>query len=76
MITITHPSYATRELKRLGATNWTLTTLSFAAPTNAPTTLAVTATIAENKTLTTQKYVVTTVGPTASPSRCPRARRP
>ena len=62
VITIAHPSYATRELKRLGATNWTLTSLSFAAPTNAPTTLAVTATIAENKTLTTQKYVVTTVG--------------
>lgn len=62
VITIAHPSYATRELKRLGATNWTLTTLSFAAPTNAPTTLAVTATVAENKTLTTQKYVVTTVG--------------
>lgn len=61
VITLTHPSYATRELKRLGATNWTLTTLSFAAPTNAPTDLVVTATIAENKTLTTQKYVVTTV---------------
>ena len=62
VITIAHPGYATRELKRLGATTWTLTTLSFAAPTNAPTTLAVTATVAENKNLTTQKYVVTTVG--------------
>ena len=62
VITIAHPSYATRELKRLGATTWTLTTLSFAAPTNAPTTLAVTATVAENKNLTTQKYVATTVG--------------
>ena len=62
VITIAHPGYATRELKRLGATNWTLTTLSFAAPTNAPTTVSVTATVAENKNLTTQKYVVTTVG--------------
>lgn len=62
VITIAHPGYATRELKRLGATNWTLTTLSFAAPTNAPTTLAVTATVAEDKNKTTQKYVVTTVG--------------
>ena len=61
VITIAHPSYATRELKRLGATNWTLTSLSFAAPTNAPTTLAVTATVAEDKNKTTQKYVVTTV---------------
>jgi hypothetical protein len=62
VVTVTHPSYATRELKRLGATTWTLTTLSFAAPTNAPTTLAVTATVAEDKNKTTQKYVVTTVG--------------
>lgn len=61
VVTITHPSYSTRELKRLSATTWTLTTLSFAAPTNAPTTLAVTATVAEDKTKTTQKYVVTTV---------------
>ena len=61
VITITHPSYATRELKRLGATNWTLTTLSFAAPTNAPTTLQATATVAVNERLTAQKYVVTTV---------------
>jgi hypothetical protein len=61
VVTITHPSYSTRELKRLGATNWTLTTVSFAAPTNAPSDLVVTATVAENKTLTTQKYVVTTV---------------
>lgn len=62
VITITHPGYATRELKRLGATTWTLSTLSFAAPTNAPTTLAVTATVAVNQNKTTQKYVVTTVG--------------
>lgn len=61
VITITHPGYATRELKRLGATTWTLTPLSFAAPDNAPTDLTVTATVAEDKTKTTQKYVVTTV---------------
>lgn len=62
VITIAHPSYATRELKRLGATNWTLTTISFAAPTNAPTTVTVTATVDQNQNKTTQKYVVTTVG--------------
>lgn len=61
VLTLVHPSYPAAELKRLGATNWTLTAVSFAAPTNAPTTLAVTATIAENKNLTTQKYVLTTV---------------
>ena len=31
VLTLVHPSYAPRELKRLGATNWTLTTISFAA---------------------------------------------
>lgn len=61
VITITHPGYATRELKRLGATNWLLTPLSFGPPTNAPTNVTVTATVANNQNLTTQKYVVTTV---------------
>lgn len=40
VLTITHPSYAARDLKRLGATNWTLTAVSFtppAAPASAPT---------------------------------------
>jgi hypothetical protein len=36
VITITHPGYAARELKRLGATNWTLTSLSFAPTLTAP----------------------------------------
>lgn len=62
VVTIVHPNYATQELKRLGATNWTLTPLSFAAPTNAPTTVTVTATVAQSQNTTTQKYVVTTVG--------------
>jgi hypothetical protein len=40
IITITHPSYATRELARVSATNWTLTSVTFAppaAPGTAPT---------------------------------------
>ncbi len=36
VITITHPSYPARELKRLGATNWTLTDVSFAPTLSAP----------------------------------------
>ena len=36
VLTITHPNYAPRELKRLGATNWTLTSLSFAPVLSAP----------------------------------------
>jgi hypothetical protein len=44
VITITHPSYATRELRRLGATNWTLTapTLGDALTVPATPTVAVT----------------------------------
>lgn len=36
VLTITHPNYAPRELKRLGATSWTLTALSFAPVLSAP----------------------------------------
>jgi hypothetical protein len=61
VITITHPGYAARELKRLGATNWVLTPVSFGPPTNAPTDVTVTATVANNQNLTPQRYVVTTV---------------
>lgn len=44
VLTIVHPNYAPRELRRLGATNWTLTTVSFAAPIAAPTTVTATPT--------------------------------
>lgn len=36
VLTIVHPNYAPRELRRLGATNWQLTTISFAAAISAP----------------------------------------
>ena len=36
VLTIVHPKYAPRELKRLGATSWTLSTISFGAPITAP----------------------------------------
>lgn len=36
VLTLVHPNYAPRELRRLGATNWQLTTLSFAASIAAP----------------------------------------
>ena len=32
ILTLVHPAYAARELRRLGAANWTLTTVSFTAP--------------------------------------------
>lgn len=47
VLTIVHPSYAPRELRRLSATNWTLTAISFAAtvlPPTSPTAVATTGT--------------------------------
>lgn len=61
VITITHPNYAARELARNGATDWTLTAISFEPPTAAPTGVTATATVAVNQNLTQQKYVVTAV---------------
>jgi hypothetical protein len=36
VLTLVHPNYAPRELKRLGATNWTLTTITFGADIATP----------------------------------------
>lgn len=36
VLTIVHPSYEPRELRRLGATNWTLSTITFAPTLSAP----------------------------------------
>lgn len=73
IITITHPSYAARELARLGATNWTLTAISFAAPSGAPTGVTATATVAQNSNLTQQRYVVTAVQPDGVTESLPSA---
>jgi hypothetical protein len=43
VLTLVHPNYAPRELRRLGATNWTLTTVAFSAPIAAPTGVTVVA---------------------------------
>jgi len=43
VLTLVHPNYAPRELRRLGSTTWTLTTISFASTVTAPTGLSVTA---------------------------------
>ena len=61
IITIAHPSYATRELARNDATDWTLTVLSLAAPANSPTGVSASATVAVSTNLTQAKYVVTAV---------------
>ncbi len=41
VLTLVHPNYPPAELRRLGATNWTLTNINFAAPIAAPTGLSV-----------------------------------
>lgn len=59
VLTITHPNYAPRELRRVGSTNWTLTTISFTSSLAAPTSLA--ASTVGTGTIV-YKYVVTAVG--------------
>jgi len=59
VLTITHPNYAPRELRRYGATNWQLSTISFAATISAPT--GVTATPNYVHTDYTYDYAVTAV---------------
>ena len=61
VLTITHPGYATQELRRLGATNWTLASVSFAPSGTAPAGVSCTATVAVATNLTPQHYVVTSV---------------
>lgn len=58
VLTIVHPDYAPRELRRLSATSWTLTTISFTPTISAPTGLSTT----QNGTGgTIYNYVVTAV---------------
>ena len=59
VLTLVHPNYPPAELKRLGATNWTLTNISFVSSLTAPTGVTATAT---GGTGTTYQYVVTAVG--------------
>lgn len=61
VLTITHPNYAARELARLGATNWTLTAISFAPSAAVPTGVGVVATIGTGGNLSPQRYVVTAI---------------
>lgn len=55
VITLTHPSYAVRELARSGHTTWTLTAVTFAPSISTP------AGLASNASGTAQYYVVTAI---------------
>jgi len=59
VLTITHPSYPPRELKRLGATNWTLTDVSFSPTISAPS--APTVAVGAGAGATQYQYKVTAV---------------
>lgn len=61
VLTLTHPSYPAKQLARLGATNWTLTDVSFAPTLSAPGGLTVTPTTATASNLSPQTYTVTAV---------------
>lgn len=66
VMTLVHPNYAPRELRRLGATNWTLTTINFGAPIAAPTGVTATRYIPASSstnadTYETMSYVVTAI---------------
>tara|TARA_R110000765_G_scaffold221139_3_gene325004 strand:- start:816 stop:3371 length:2556 start_codon:yes stop_codon:yes gene_type:complete len=57
VMTLCHPSYAPRELKRLGSTSWTLSAITFAPSITAPGSVSVAATVGTGTV--TYKYVVT-----------------
>ena len=61
VVTLTHPSYSTRELSRLSAVSWALTEVSFEPPAAVPTAVTATPTVAVATNLTQAKYVVTAV---------------
>lgn len=60
VLTLCHPNYAPRELRRLGGTNWTLSTIQFASLLLAPTSVSAVATVGTGST--TYSYKVTAVG--------------
>lgn len=62
VLTICHPGYAPRELKRLGALSWTLTTISFVSSLAIPSGVSAAATVGTGTT--SYSYKVTSVGTT------------
>lgn len=61
VLTLVHPGYAARELRRLGPANWSLTTVSFAPSMTVPAGVGVVATMPTPTTPSPQSYVVTAV---------------
>ena len=66
VLTLTHPNYQPLELRRLGATSWTLSTISFVSSLSAPSSASVSATLASSPSgLVSYSYVVTAVNDSA-----------
>ena len=64
VLTLVHPGYLPRELRRLGALSWQLSTITFASRLSPPTGVSATATPGSTPgTPTTHTYVVSSVGP-------------
>lgn len=64
VLSLVHPNYMPRELRRLGALNWTLVAIAFASRLSPPTGVTATPTVPQSPgTLTTYTYVVSSVGP-------------
>lgn len=61
VLTITHQGYVTRELRRLGATNWALTTVSFVPTIGTPAAPTVTTGGPGGGTPSTHTYVCTAI---------------
>ena len=66
VLTLVHPNHAPRELRRLGATNWVLSTINFNAPIASPTGVTATRYIPASASINadtyeTFKYVVTAI---------------
>lgn len=63
VLTLVHPNYPPKELRRLGGTNWTLVDIQFVPTLPAPTGVSATATQAASPSnLIGYSYLVTTVG--------------
>jgi hypothetical protein len=60
VLTLVHPNYEPRELRRVGATNWQLSTINFNSPIAAPTGVTATAT-GHTSAKYTYYYVVTSI---------------
>lgn len=65
VVTLVHPDYPVQELRRLGATNWTVVSPTFGAGVAAPTGLTATPTTAGASFLRSYSYVVTALNGTA-----------